>query len=133
MQQEQIPSNKQIPIRRDKEVELKKMEIETVNRVISEEDLKTQFTQSERIVLSSLEKLAVSPWSISEKIANDRHIPFRAERYRFPVLEDFIKAYARKGKALDRKGIKEDVDIVSAYFQAQIERAKASDKPSVLT
>lgn len=132
MQQEQ-PQNKQIPIRKDKEVELKKMEIETVNRVISEEDLKTQFTQSERIVLSSLEKLSKSPWSISQKIAEDRHIPFREDRYKFAVLEDFIKAYARKGKALDRQGIKEDVDIVSAYFQAQIERAKQSNQPSILT
>jgi hypothetical protein len=121
-----------IPIKKDKDIAIKTMEIETVNRVISEEDLKTQFTQSERIVLSSLERLSYNPFSISEEIAIDRGIPFKKEKYQFPLLTDFIKAYIRKGKALNRKGIKEDVDVVSAYFQAQIERAKAQN-PNVLT
>jgi hypothetical protein len=49
------------------------------------------------------------------------------KRYEYPLLSDLIKGYSRKGKALDRKGIGEDVDIVRAYFTAQIEQAKASD------
>ena len=50
------------------------------------------------------------------------------KKYEYPLLVDLVKGYSRKGKALDRKGIGEDVDIVRAYFTAQIEQAKASDK-----
>jgi hypothetical protein len=125
------PNKPAIPIKRDKEIAIKEMEIQTVNRVISEQDLKTQFRQSERIIISSLERLASNPFSISEKIAEERGI--NTKDHTFPALDEFLKAYVRKGKALDRKGIKEDVDIVSAYFQAQIERAKISQSPSVLT
>lgn len=114
------------PIRKDKEIEIKKLEIETVNRVISDADLKTQFSQKERILITMLENVAVSPFSISKKIAESRNIKFDMKRYQFPLLKDLIFGYVRKGKALDRKGIKEDIDIVSAYFQAQIERSKES-------
>lgn len=114
------------PVRRDKEIEIKKLEIETVNRVISDADLKTQFTQKERIIITMLENVATSPFSISKKIAESRNIPFDMKRYQFPILKDLVHGYVRKGKALDRKGIKEDIDIVSAYFQAQIERSKES-------
>jgi len=116
------------PVRKDKEIEIKRMEIETVNRVISDEDLKTQFSQKERILITMLENTADNPFSISQKIAMDRNIPFDMKRYQFPLLKDLVYGYVRKGKALDRKGIKEDIDIVSAYFQAQIERSKESQK-----
>lgn len=116
------------PIRRDKEIEIKKMEIDTVNRVISDPDLKTQFSQKERILVTMLDEVARKPFSISEKIAKQRGIKFDMKKYEYPLLVDLVKGYSRKGKALDRKGIGEDVDIVRAYFTAQIEQAKASDK-----
>lgn len=121
------------PIRKDKEIEIKRMEIETVNRVISDADLKTQFSQKERILITLLENIADSPFGISQKIAAERKVSFVMSRYRFPLLKDLVYGYVRKGKALNRKGIKEDIDIVSAYFQAQIERSKESQKPSPLT
>lgn len=114
------------PVRKDKEIEIKKMEIDTVNRVISDPDLKTQFSQPERILITLLEDIAFTPFSISERLAKDMKIPFDMNRYQYPLLSDMVKGYSRKGKALNRKGIKEDVDIVSAYFQAQIERSKQS-------
>lgn len=114
------------PVRRDKEIEIKKLEIETVNRVISDADLKTQFSQKERLLITMLEDLAKYPFSNSERIAKKKGIPFDMDRYKYPILTDLINGYVRKGKALDRKGIKEDIDIVSAYFQAQIERSKES-------
>ena len=126
-------SNKPIiPIRKDKDIEIKAMEIDTVSRVISEKDLKTQYSQSERILIDSLEQLACHPFSISEEIAQRRNIKCDYTRYQFNTLHNWVKEYVRKGKALNRKGIKEDVDIVSAYFQAQIERAKVS-QGSILT
>lgn len=133
-----MPDNNQTlavpPIRKDKEIEMKKMEIETVNRVISDTDLKTQFTQGERMYITLLEELSDKPFTISERISKEIGVNFDMKRYQFPLLKECIKGYCRKGKALNRKGIGEDVDIVSAYFQAQIERAKASEhKPSVLT
>lgn len=114
------------PVRKDKDIEIKKLEIETVNRVISDEDLKTQFTQKERILITMLENLAENPFPISNSIAKKKGIPYNLDSYKFKPLTDLVKGYNRKGKALDRKGIKEDVDIVSAYFQAQIERSKES-------
>lgn len=120
------------PIQKDKEIEIKKLEIETVNRVISDADLKTQFSQKERILITMLENIANSPFSISQSIAENKGITFNMERYRFPILKDLIYGYVRKGKALDRKGIKEDIDIVSAYFQAQIERSKESQHQNKL-
>jgi hypothetical protein len=116
------------PVRRDKEIEMKKMEIETVNRVISDPDLKTQFSQPERILITLLDEIARKPFSISEKIATERGILFAMKRYEYPLLSELIRGYSRKGKALDRKGIGEDVDIVRAYFTAQIEQAKASER-----
>ena len=121
------------PIRRDKEIELKKIEAEMVNKVISEEDLKTQFSQPERILITLLENISLHPFSISEKIAKQKGIPFNMKRYEFPLLSDTVKGYARKGKALNRQGIGEDVKIVSAYFQAQIEQAQAEKKRSIIT
>jgi hypothetical protein len=120
-------------IRKDKEIEIKRMEIDTVNRVISDEDLKTQFSQPERILITLLEEISEKPFSISEKLAEDMNIPFDMHRYRYPLLKETVHGFVRKGKALNRKGIKEDIDIVSAYFQAQIERSKESQKTNTLT
>lgn len=120
------------PVRRDKEIEIKKLEIETVNRVISDEDLKTQFSQKERILITMLENIAESPFSISKRIAESRGLKFDMTRYRFPALKDLVYGYVRKGKALDRKGINEDIEIVSAYFQAQIERSKETQHQNKL-
>lgn len=120
------------PVKKDKEIEMKKMEIETVNRVISDPDLKTEFTQKERILISLLEDLAVSPFTISEGLAKEMGIKFDMKKYQFPPLTELVKGYTRKGKALKRKGIGEDVDIVRAYFTAQIEQAKASQKTNPL-
>lgn len=120
------------PVRKDKEIEMKKMEIETVNRVISDPDLKTEFTQKERILISLLENLAESPFTISQGLAKEMNIKFDMAKYKFPPLTDMIKGYNRKGKALKRKGIGEDVDIVRAYFTAQIEQAKASQRTNPL-
>ena len=116
------------PIRPDKDLEIKEKEIGVVRQVISDTDLKTQVTQSERVIIPLLEQLANTPFSISEKIARSRGIPFDSERYKVPILADFIKEYLRKGKALERKGIKEDTDIVSAYFTAQIEASRAANR-----
>lgn len=116
------------PVRKDKEIEMKKMEIETVNRVISDPDLKTEFTQKERILISLLEDLAICPFPISMGLAKEKGIKFDEKKYAFPPLIDLVKGYNRKGKALKRKGIGEDVDIVRAYFTAQIEQAKASQR-----
>lgn len=128
------PEDKPIlpPVIKDKEIEIKKLEIETVNRVISDEDLKTQFTQKERILITMLENLADSPFSISQRIAEKRGIHFDKERYSFPLLKQLIKGYVRKGKALNRMGISEDIDIVSAYFEAQKERSKESQHQNKL-
>lgn len=116
------------PFHKDKEIEIKEKEIGVVRQVISDSDLKTQVTQSERIIIPLLEQLANRPFSISEKIAKSRGILFNSESYKVPILSDFIKEYLRKGKALDRRGIKEDTDIVSAYFTAQIEAARAANR-----
>lgn len=126
---------KPIPVRRDKEIAIKQMEIDTVNRVISDPDMKTEITQSERILISIFEQLAIKPFPISEKIANKRGIPFDMTKYEDPFFSNLIRGYMKKGKALNRKGIKEDVDIVSAYFQAQIERSKEAQRhqPSTFT
>jgi len=118
------------PIRRDKEIELKKIEAEMVNKVISEEDLKTQYSQKERILITLLEKISDKPFSISERIAKDKGIAFDMKRYQFPLLKETVLGYSRKGKALNRQGIGEDVKIVSAYFQAQIEQAQAEKRQS---
>jgi len=127
-------SNNNIPIRKDKDIEIKTLEIETVNRVISEEDLKTQFSPDERLIITALQELSNKPFQISKKIAENRGIKFNQDNYKYPVLESFLKQYCRKGKALDRKGIGEDVDVVSAYFQAQIEREKTKqNQSSILT
>lgn len=116
------------PVRKDKEIEMKKMEIETVNKVISDADLKTEFTQKERILITLLEDLAKEPFPISQGLAKEKGINFDMTKYVFPPLSDLVKGYNRKGKALKRKGIGEDVDIVRAYFTAQIEQAKASQR-----
>ena len=118
------------PIHKDKEIEIKEKEIGVVRQVISDADLKTQVTQSERVIIPLLEQLANNPFSISEKIAISRGIHFDSTRYKVPILSDFIKEYLRKGKALDRRGIKEDTEIVSAYFTAQIEAARATNRVS---
>lgn len=120
------------PVKKDKEIEMKKMEIETVNRVISDPDLKTEFTQKERILISLLEDLAKSPFTISEGLAKEMGLKFNMEKYQFSPLTELVKGYTRKGKALKRKGIGEDVDIVRAYFTSQIEQAKASQKTNPL-
>src|SRR3990172_8207158 len=115
------------PVRRDKEIEIKRMEIDTVNRVISDPDLKTEFSQPERILITLLERVAERPFTISERLAKEQGIKFDMKRYEYPLLSEMVKGYSRKGKALKRKGIGEDVDIVRAYFTAQIEQARASD------
>ncbi len=112
------------PIRRDKEIEITKMELELIGRVVSDSDMRTQYTQSERLILSLLEQVANNPFSISAKIARERNIKFDSKRYEYPFFSDLLKQYTRKGKALERKGIKEDVDIMTAYCQQQIEKSK---------
>ncbi|MGZ8509237.1 MAG: hypothetical protein ACXWV6_04355 [Chitinophagaceae bacterium] len=124
---------KSIPVRRDKEIAIKQMEIDTVNRVISDADMKTEITQSERILISIFEQLSIRPFPISEKISLKRGIPFDMTKYEDPFFSNLIRGYMKKGKALNRKGIKEDVDIVSAYFQAQIERSKEAQRHSTFT
>ena len=116
------------PIRKDKEIEQKRMEIETVNRVISDPDLKTQFNQAERMLITLLDEIARKPFSISERLAKEIGVPFDMKRYEYPLLTEAIKGYSKKGKALNRKGIAEDVDVMRAYFTAQIEQAKASGR-----
>jgi len=138
MNETTIPSREQkpgqpvkLPVRKDREVQIKEMEIETVNRVISDEELKTQYTQSERLILPILKMLAKKPFSISQDIAEKRGIRFDFDKCRMLMFADMLDEYIRTGKALMRKGIGEDISVVSAYFQAQIERAKEASSRNI--
>lgn len=131
MKEEQKNPQK-LPFRKDKEIEIMAMELELMNKVVSPEDLKTELNRMEIVTLSLLDDMNKHPFKISQKIAESRGIPFNPERYKYDVLGNFVSEYMRKGKALKRKGIAEDVKMISAYCEQHTNKDEKNKTPTVL-
>ena len=125
-------NNVSIPVRKEKEIEIMRMELELMNKVVSPEDLKTELSRMEIVTLSLLEEMNNTPFKISEKIATTRNIPFDMKRYQYGILGNFVSEYMRKGKALKRKGIAEDVKMISAYCEQHSNKDEKQKTPTVL-
>jgi len=125
-------NNVSIPVRKEKEIEIMRMELELMNKVVSPEDLKTELSRMEIVTLSLLEEMNDNPFKISEKIASTRNIPFDMSRYQYGILGNFVSEYMRKGKALKRKGIAEDVKMISAYCEQHSNKDEKQKTPTVL-
>ncbi len=115
------------PVRKDKELEIKKLELETIGKYLSSERQKTEISVSERIVLSLLYEIAENPFKTSEKIAKQRGIPFDSAKYVNSFFKNILDAYVEFGIPLNRKGRKEDGEVLSSYFEAQY-RKRGDDK-----
>ena len=115
------PIKFEFPTQMNPDIELQKMRNDLVKGLISEIDLKTEVTQSERIILTNLEDFASQPFKNSVRIANDRGIPYDYNKCKLEALKNFCIGYMRKGKALNRKGIKEDVTVMSGLFKYENE------------
>lgn len=120
-----IPVNP--PVRKDRELEIKKLEIETIGKYLSSGRQKTEISVSERILLSLLYQIAENPFRTSEKIAMKRGIPFDRSRYENTFFKQVLDAYIEFGIPLNRKGRREDGDVLSSYFEAQY-RKRGEDK-----
>lgn len=108
-----------MPLRRDKEIELKKIEIETIEKFLAQGRQKTDITASERTLLSIALELALRPFQISEKIARRREIPFNMENHKNTFLVSFLESYLELGIPVGRKGRQEDKFVLSSYFSSQ--------------
>lgn len=115
------------PVRKDRELEIKKLEIDQIGKFLSSGRQKTEISVSERILLSLLYQIAENPFRISEKIARKRGIPFDSSRYVNTFFKEVLDAYIEFGIPLGRKGRKEDSQVLSSYFEAQY-RKRGEDK-----
>lgn len=128
-QQQPEPSsnNGSPPVRKDKEIEIKRLELDTIGKYLSSGRQKTEISVSERIVVSLLYQIAENPFKTSEKIAKQRNIPFDPTKYVNTFFKSVLDAYIEFGIPLNRKGRKEDGEVLSSYFEAQY-RKRGEDK-----
>lgn len=115
------------PVRKDKEIEIKRLELEQIGKYLSSGRQKTEISVSERILISLLYQIAENPFRISEKIARKRGIPFDPSKYVNTFFKEVLDAYIEFGIPLNRKGRKEDGEVLSSYFEAQY-RKRGDDK-----
>jgi len=115
------------PVRKDKDIEIKRLEIEQIGKYLSSGRQKTEISVSERIVISLLYQIAETPFKTSEKIAIKRKIHFDSSRYVNTFFKSVLDAYIEFGIPLGRKGRKEDGEVLSSYFEAQY-RKRGEDK-----
>lgn len=108
-----------MPTRKDKDVAIKEMELKVLSSFLSSDRQKTQITPDERILISVLDGMAKNPYPISKKICEKLGIEYRQEDFKLDFVQEFLKCFIEYGIPLGREGRKEEVKVLSSYFEAQ--------------
>lgn len=121
------------PTRRDKEIELKRLELLQIDKFMGERKQNTQITLEEQVLLAVLyTDLAQNPWAISKRVCEDMGIPFNPKEFEIDFLKAFITDYLDFGLPVLREGRKEVKDVFTAYFRGE-EKENPKPKEKLIT
>lgn len=108
------------PTKDDPNFKIKELESKMVQSFMGSPEQKTEISVSERFLLSTLEMIAKDPFpSARKKCKLDNKA--KDEVFQIPFLQDWIKDYIKFGIPMGRKGRKEEVQVLQAYFSGNNE------------
>lgn len=105
-------STKQESVLEDKLAELEEKKIELVEKFVSTDIQKTEVTKSERKLLPLMRLLSENPFKLHET---------KKGEFKNEDLSSFLMEYLQFGIPLDRKGRKEEVEVMQSLFNQDVE------------
>ena len=114
------------PVRNNPQLELQKQVLDFLTGFGSSGKQKTDINASQRVILSTANRLAGNSFPISQKIAEERGIAM--EQHQMPFFKDWIGDFIEFGIPLGRKGRGEEVALFRAFF-SNIGEMDGDEKP----
>jgi hypothetical protein len=120
------------PTKRDREIELKLLELHQIDKFMGGRHQNTVITEEERTLLAVLyHDLASNPWENSRQDCEELGIAYDPGEFGIVVLQSFVLDYLDFGLPINRLGREEVQKIFTAYFSRTEEEEKRKQEKMI--
>jgi len=117
-----------IPVRTDPRIKLQEMTLDVIARFQGTDEMNTEITPAQRVILVSLEQIARDFMPLSRSLSTNPDPEF----WKFPMINTWIDRFRVYGLPVGRKGRTETGEVLKSFLEAQKEQAKLDAERSRL-